>query len=178
MSNSNKLNQISNQSSPNPIDKLSKMDNPTKGDHRQNFEMENKSAKVHENQSKNSGQEKAHEKVNKVQDGKKFDRSHDNPEYENHLKFQNHTGQGLPDSDRPVKYGDGDSREPQVKAVKNSISDLEINQKIIVKIIRKIKINAIKIRRQRKIFKKICPKFLLARIWANRIKVSVVFGNC
>ena len=97
MPNSNKLNQISNQSSPNPIDKLSKMDNPTKGDHRQNFEMENKSAKVHENQSKNSGQEKTHEKVNKVQDGKKFDRSHDNPEYENHLKFQNHTGQGLPD---------------------------------------------------------------------------------
>ena len=160
------------------------MDNPTKGDHRQNFEMENKSAKVHENQSKNSGQEKTHEKVNKVQDGKKFDRSHDNPEYENHLKFQNHTGQGLPDNRtqtvyQVVKYADGDSREPQVKAVKNSISDLEINQKIIEKIIRKIKINAIKIRRQRKIFKKKnSPKFLLARIWANPIKVSVVFEKC
>ena len=101
MPNSNKLNQISNQSSPNPIDKLSKMDNPTKGDHHLNFEMENKSVKVHENQSKNSKQEKVHEKthekVNKVHDGKKFDRSHDNPEYENHLKFQNHTGQGFPD---------------------------------------------------------------------------------
>ena len=117
MPNSNKLNQISNQSSPNPIDKLSKMDNPTKGDHRHNFEMENKSAKVHENQSKNLGQEKTHEKVNKVQDGKKFDRSHDNPEYENHLKFQNHTGQGLPDR-RTVRHGPsslrtGTVREPE-----------------------------------------------------------------
>lgn len=165
MPNSNKLNQISNQSSPNPIDKLSKMDNPTKADHRHNFEMENKSAKVHENQSKNSGQEKTHEKVNKVQDGKKFDRSHDNPEYENHLKFQNHTGQGLPNRQtRTVQSKDGASQGTQVKAVKNSISDLEINQKIIVKIIRKIKINVIKIRRQRK-FSEICvPTFSLARI--------------
>ena len=95
--NSNKLNQISNQSSPNPIDKLSKMDQKDHPqDHHHNYEMENKSAKVHVEQV----QEKTHEKTNKVHDGKKFDRSHDNPEYENHLKFQNHTGQGFLDGSR------------------------------------------------------------------------------
>ena len=106
MPNSNKLNQISNQSSPNPIDKLSKMDNKDNPqDHHHKFEMENKSAKVHEGKQV---QENTHEKTNKVTDGKKFNRSHDNPEYENHLKFQNHTGQGfldqfgLSDIDHPI----------------------------------------------------------------------------